>query len=47
MGLPPILAPAAYSHDPVAKKWPRNCEAPGQNRAIAVTQNKHSQIIIQ
>ena len=23
------LALAAYSHDSVAKQWPRNCEAPG------------------
>ena len=28
-GMPPTLALTAYSHDSVAKPWPRNCEVPG------------------
>ena len=28
-GRPRTLATAAYSHDSVAKQWPRYCEAPG------------------
>ena len=28
VGRPRTLAPVAYSHDSVAKQWPRYCEAP-------------------